>query len=136
LNKTIPHTAATAVCGQTSGRTMIIIAFSHKTSKILPRIFCRRYRHCAPVVQNGDAFTMYQFTRPHQIHVIKLTSRDLQFLSRAGWRFIIRTDIAPQTEKIPHHAPTCVIFTKRVLGVRNMRIQRPDGLYKYLNTHP
>ena len=37
---------------------MIIIAFSNKTSKIFPRIFCGKLKHVAPIIINNNRMIM------------------------------------------------------------------------------
>lgn len=110
---------------------MVIIAFSNKTSKILPRIFCRHFRHCAPIFRDGSKLVMYQFTSMHNISKIELQNRDIAILRAHGWQFIyIPTDI-------PHDfdlscAYSCVDLSKRAIGIRNRFIQTPYGLYKHI----
>lgn len=108
---------------------MIIIAFATNTSKILPRIFCRRFRHCAPIIQSGDKLIMYQFVRRNHISKIQLSMRDIRILKSHGWKFVYLSQ--------PAGAPisgayTCVNFTKRAIKLRAPFIQTPNALYKYL----
>jgi len=110
---------------------MIIIAFSNKTSKILPRIFCRRFRHCAPIVRDGKNLVMYQFTNPRNITKLELQNRDIAILRAHGWRFVyVPMDIPHDFNPIT--AYSCVDLSKRALGIRNLCIQTPYGLYKYI----
>lgn len=110
---------------------MIIIAFSNKTSKILPRIFCRRFRHCAPIFRDGSKLVMYQFTNIHNIIKIELQNRDIAILREHGWRFIyIPTDIPHDFN--PMSAYSCVDLSKRALGINNPFIQTPYALYKHI----
>ena len=51
---------------------MIIIAFSNKTSKLLPRLFCKKFKHVAPIVIGNSQITMYQFVRRGEIAKINL----------------------------------------------------------------
>ena len=110
---------------------MVIIAFSNKTSKILPRILCRRFRHCAPIICAGRKLIMYQFTNIHNITKIELDYRDIAILRAHGWRFIyIPIDI-------PHdfnsgRAYSCVDLSKRAIGINNPFIQTPYALYKHI----
>lgn len=110
---------------------MIIIAFSENTSKILPRIFCRRFRHCAPIVCNKNNLTMYQFTHHNTIEQIHLHPRDIALLRTHGWKFIY---ISPNTKTNYDftHAYSCVDLSKHAIGIHSMFIQTPDSLYKYL----
>lgn len=110
---------------------MVIIAFSNKTSKILPRIFCRKIRHCAPILRTDNKLVMYQFTNMHDISKIELQNRDIAILRAHGWRFIyIPTDISDDFD--PRHAYSCVDLSKRAIGIRNILIQTPYSLYKHL----
>ncbi len=111
---------------------MIIIAFCEKTSKFLPRVLCRRFKHCAPIVATSDhgrQFVMHQFIRPGHIIQIGMNVRDMNLLRRRGWVFI-------QTNEIPnnnwHGAITCVDLCRHVMGWRRRLLQTPDGLYKQL----
>lgn len=110
---------------------MIIIAFSNKTSKILPRLFCRRFRHCAPIFRLGNKLVMYQFTRANNITKIELQNRDIALLRAHGWRFIyIPTDVPCDFD--PNHAYSCVDLSKQAIGIHNIFIQTPYALYKYI----
>ena len=116
-------------------RKMIIIAFATNTSKIIPRLLCRRLRHCAVITPvEPDALVMYQFTRPGVAARLRLHSRDLKILRAHGWSFVY----------VPGHLPrdfnaarafTCVDMTKRALRIRAPHIQTPDGLYQYLRRY-
>ena len=110
---------------------MIIIAFSSKTSKILPRIFCRRLRHCAPILRVGNKLVMYQFTSMHHISTIELHNRDIAILRAHGWRFIyVPTDVPHDFN--PMSAYSCVDLSKRALGIQNLFIQTPYKLYAHI----
>jgi hypothetical protein len=110
---------------------MIIIAFSEKTSKILPRILCRKIKHTAPIAVYHDKLIMHQFITHRVTEKIELNMRDLQLLRRHGWKFIYLTG------KIPHdfcnkNAYTCVQLSKSAIGLKNWRIQTPNALYTYM----
>ena len=110
---------------------MIIIAFSNKTSKILPKIFCRHFRHCAPIVCTGGKLVMYQFTNIRNISEIYLNNRDISILHAYGWRFVyIPVDI--QNDFDPMRAYSCVDLSKRALGIHNICIQTPTALYEHI----
>ncbi len=109
---------------------MIIVGFTNKTSKILPRIFCRRFRHCAPVVieQHGK-MTLHQFVRHNNIAQIPITMRDLRLLRAHGWTFVC----IPHTTHhnfSAHCAHTCVEFTCRMIGMHRLHPITPYGLYR------
>ncbi|MBR4475362.1 MAG: hypothetical protein IKP05_01620 [Alphaproteobacteria bacterium] len=111
---------------------MIIIAFSENTSKILPRILCRRFRHCAPIICNRNNLIMYQFIRHNKIEQINLRTRDIAILRAYGWRFVyIPSDIQLHTNYLLN-AYSCVDLSKRTIGMKSVFIQTPNALYKYL----
>ena len=110
---------------------MIIIAFSHKTSKILPKILCRRFRHCAPIFCVDNKLIMFQFVNMHNISKIILHTRDIAILHAHGWQFIyLPMDIKPDFN--PNHSYSCVDLSKRALNIHNRFIQTPYALYKLL----
>ena len=66
----------------------MIIGFIHKTSKILPRIFCQKFRHCAIILEhNKHRYIMVQI-RLGNVQLIPLKKRDLKILTQHGWVFI------------------------------------------------
>ena len=110
---------------------MIIIAFSDKTSKILPRVLCRGLKHTAPIGVYQDKLIMYQFISTKQIKQIHLNMRDLQILRKHGWRFIYLTGNLP-FKFYNKNAKTCVQLSKQAIGINKWNIQTPNALYKYL----
>ena len=110
---------------------MVIIAFSDKTSKIIPRIACHKFKHCAPIIPCGPDMIMYQFTAPGHVTKIKINMNGIRRLRRNGWHFIYLPCDTPQYFA-ECNALTCVDLTKRALGIHKPWIWRPDGLYKYL----
>ncbi len=113
---------------------MIIVGFTHKTSKIFPRLFCHRFRHCAPIVIDANGqMILYQFVRRGHVSQIPITPRGLQRLRANGWRFIILSG-APHNEFNRHtnYAPTCVALTRHAIGIHGMRPITPYGLYKQI----
>lgn len=113
---------------------MIYIGFSTRSHKILARILCKKYRHCAPILIEKNNYILYQFIKYKKIVPIHLKNKDVNILKRFGWVFI-----KYKTKIIPEHisktnAVTCVQFTKRILNIKNFTIQTPDALLKYL-TH-
>ena len=112
---------------------IVYIGFSIKTHKILARIFCRHFKHCAPVVITKNKCEIYQFTRANKINVIPVKKRDLKILKAHGWQFV-RYNIKNFPKNALHiHAISCVQFTKKFCGIKNANIQTPDSLFKYLN---
>ena len=114
---------------------MIIIAFSRKTSKILPRIICRKFRHVAPMQCRGDKIVMYQFIRPGHIENINMHMRDIKILHAHGWEFIKLNNINMPHGNWWHGAYSCVNMTKRACNIHTVFIQTPDGLYHALNRY-
>ncbi len=113
---------------------MIIIAFSNKTSKILPKIFCQKFKHCAPIAVNKNGqLIMYQFVRQGNIAQIKIRMRDIKILGQYGWKFIYMPCALPRGFN-GRGARTCVGLCKRAIGIKNVTIQTPDALHKYLYT--
>ena len=67
---------------------MVIIGFAPKSSKILPNIFCKKFKHCAVIVRNGKDFILYQFISRRHIEKIRLHMRDMKLLHQHGWYFV------------------------------------------------
>ena len=111
---------------------MIIIAFSENTSKFLPRILCRRFRHCAPIICDNKDLIMYQFVRYNHIAVIHLHARDIEILRSHGWKFIYISPDTPIDKFYPTFTYSCVGLCKHALGIRSIFIQTPYALYRYL----
>ena len=111
---------------------MIIIAFSENTSKILPRILCRKYRHCAPIIPDNDELIMYQFVTRHHIVQIHLNPRDIVILRAHGWKFVYCSPSVTTPAFNFVQSYSCVDLSKRALGIRSFFIQTPYALYKYL----
>ena len=110
---------------------MIIIGFSDKTSKILPRIFCRRFRHVAVIVPNVGGLILYQFVRRGNIVKIPLQMRDIKILRVHGWRFFYLPCALPHDfDNV--RAFTCVQMAKVAIRLRAICVQTPDALYKKL----
>lgn len=108
------------------------IGFSTKTHKILARIICHKYKHCAPIKSSNNNVTIYQFIKPHKIIAIPIKKRDLDILEHHGWKFVrYKAKIDPRSA-LKIRAITCVQFTKRALGIKKTAIQTPDDLLKYI----
>ncbi len=109
---------------------MIIIGFSRKTSKLFPKLFCRKYKHCAPILINkNNEYIMLQFIKKNHIKKIILTLDSLKLLRNAGWEFINIYNIKSYNYK---KSKTCVDLTKKVIGLYAPFIQTPYKLYKKL----
>lgn len=111
---------------------MLYIGFSTRSHKILARIFCKKYRHCAPVMIMHDKCILYQFVQRKKIVPIYLKHKDINILRQFGWIFIPtnKTDIS--FNPLQSNAITCVQFAKRALNIQNIKIQTPDALLKHL----
>ena len=116
---------------------MIIIAFAPNTSKLLPRIICRRFKHVAPIYVKQNKLIMYQFISHNNIAQIPLQMRDLKILVHHGWRFVLLPLAGQKSTKTIMfdniHAMTCVSMVKKVIGMHNIFIQTPYALYKKLH---
>ncbi|MGN0917474.1 MAG: hypothetical protein ACI4NZ_04710 [Candidatus Enterousia sp.] len=109
---------------------MIIVGFTYKTSKILPRIFCRRFRHCAPIIIGADGkMKMYQFIHHGNVAKIPINMRDIRILRAHGWVFICLPD-ANFNKYMKRQHWTCVSFTCGAIGLPRPHPITPYGLYK------
>jgi hypothetical protein len=109
---------------------MLYIGFSIYSHKIHSQIFCHKYKHCAPVVIKGDQAIIYQFVHVNKIKEIIINKKDLNILKQHGWKFIKYHDQIQFVNKI--RCLTCVQFTKQVCGIKNIKIQTPDALLRYI----
>ena len=110
----------------------VYIGFSIRTHKIFARIFCNKFKHCAPVVVTRNKCEIYQFTKRNKITVIRIKKRDLKILKAHGWLFVKYPVKNIQQKATKIHAITCVQFTKKFCRIKNATIQTPDALLKYL----
>ena len=109
---------------------MLYIGFSNYSNKTISRLFCKQYKHCAPVLVNGDTVLIYQFVRINKISKIRIRKKDLKTLKMHGWKFV---RYHKNSKQISHKICfTCVQFTKAVCGIKNINIQTPLALFKYL----
>lgn len=77
---------------------------------------------------------MYQFVRFNKIVLIPIKKRDLRILQQHGWKFVkYACKFAPK-RAIKSKPINCVQWTKHACGIKNMAIQTPDALLKYI-TH-
>lgn len=111
---------------------MLYIGFSNYSNKIHAKIFCHRYKHCAPIVIKDETAVIYQFVHVNKVKKITIKKRDLKILQKHGWVLIKYSTIAQEISK--SHYLTCVQFTKCVCGIKKLKIQTPFALFKYLNT--
>jgi hypothetical protein len=111
---------------------MIIIAFAPNSSKILPNILCKKFKHCAVIVRNENKFTMYQFVAHRHVEKIVLRHRDIGILATYGWHFVyIPRDIKHDFD--PDSSWTCVGMTKHAIGICAPWILTPYALYKHIH---
>ena len=110
---------------------MVIIGFAQKSSKFLPNIFCKKFKHCAVIVRNGAEFIIYQFVSRGHIEKIRLRPRDIKMLQQYGWCFVYVPCALPRN--FPRKNWTCVNMAKDALKMRTLFIQTPDALYRALS---
>ncbi len=110
---------------------MIIIGFACKTSKILPQVCCKHFKHVAPIIIDNDKLQMYQFIKRGKIKKICLKMRDIKTLGKHGWYFVYLTGI-PNLNLENKSCMTCVQFTKHIIGIKSWTIQTPWQLYQAL----
>ena len=110
---------------------MLYIGFSNYSSKSYANILCKKYKHCAPVIINKNEAIIYQFVHINKIVKLIVQKNDIKTLKRHGWTFIKMTS---QPRKTPvRNCLTCVQFTKKMCGIKNIKIQTPLALFNYLN---
>lgn len=112
---------------------MIYIGFSKRSHKIFANMFCRHFKHCAPVIIEKNRCILYQFTNCNNIHKIYLSLRDLKILEKYGWEFIKLNQKNKPQNPIFFKSLTCVQFTKKFCGIKNIKIQTPDKLFMFLH---
>jgi len=110
---------------------MLYIGFSNYSHKIHARLFCREIKHCAPIIVDGDTVIIYQFVRINKIVKIFIKRTDLKKLKKHGWQIIKYSN--DDHIQLNRFCLTCVQFTKYACGIKDIRIQTPMGLLKYLN---
>ena len=108
---------------------MIIIGFSNKTSKPVVQLICGRFKHCAIITKHKNKFILHQFVRRSYIVQIAITKRHIAQLELNGWVFVY-LDSPPG--HFTANSLTCVNYAKNVIGIKNIWIQTPNSLYKYL----
>lgn len=111
---------------------MTYIGFSTRSHKILPRIFCRHFKHCAPIIFYKNKYILFQFSNMYKINPIILCARDLKILERYGWKFIVYKQQIDLNAAMQTKSLTCVQFTKKFCKIKNIKIQTPDALLKYI----
>lgn len=113
----------------------MIIVFSEKTSKILPKIFCRKFRHCAVIFRQDDNKYLMLNPSSRTLDIFVLTQRDLNILKQHGWIFIeTKSNAANQKHHLcsVKHSVSCVVVVKNIIGIKNQFIWTPDQLYRKL----
>ena len=110
---------------------MLYVGFSNYSNKFYAKIFCKQYKHCAPISVNKNTATIYQFVHMNKIVKINIKKTDFKLLKQHGWIFIKYP--AQIKEKHSWLCLTCVQFTKRACGIRNIKVQTPQMLLNYLS---
>jgi len=110
---------------------MLYIGFSNYSNKIHAKLFCNKYKHCAPIIVYKDSIEIYQFVHINKIVKINVQKNDLQTLKKHGWKFVKHSK---DIRNMPLcRSLTCVQFTKKFCGIKNIWVQTPFALFKYLN---
>lgn len=112
---------------------MIYIGFSKQSHKIFAKLFCSNFKHCAPIIIKQNKCFLYQFTSQRNICIICLYKRDLKILEQYGWKFIKYNNKIDLQNALYKKSLTCVQFTKRFCKIKNIKIQTPDSLLKYIS---
>ena len=113
---------------------MIYIGFSTQSHKLFAKILCRKYRHCAPILITRNKCILYQFVSYKKIVPVYIRQQDINILKQFGWVFIKCNANYSTRNVLKSKAITCVQFTKQILNIKNISIQTPDTLLKYLIT--
>lgn len=111
---------------------MFIIAFSNKSNKFLAKLFCKNFKHVAPIYVHKNKMILYQFVKHNNIKKIELKLRDLFILQKHGWQFLVfagQLNTAVNTKL----CFTCVQLTKTMIKLKSPWIQTPEALYKKLS---
>ncbi len=108
---------------------MVIIGFSDKTSKIIVQLVCGHFKHCAIITKHANKFVLHQFVKRNYIEQIIITKRHIAQLELNGWVFIYLNSPPRHFNK---KCWTCVSYAKHAIGIKNLFIQTPNSLYKYL----
>ena len=109
---------------------MLYIGFSDYSNKTLARMLCKKYKHCAPIIIDNKNIVIYQFVHMNKIVKIIRPKCDLNRLCQNGW-VLIKYHTQPK-QNIKKKCLTCVQFTKYVCGIKNIWIQTPLDLFKYI----
>lgn len=111
---------------------MVYVGFSLRSHKKIANIMCKNFKHCAPIIIENENYKLYQFVDRKNISIIKIKKRDLKILEKYGWQFI-RYECKPNINLLKTKYLTCVQFTKHTCGIKNITIQTPDKLFRYLS---
>ena len=112
---------------------MIYIGFSKQSNKIIANMFCNKFKHCAPIIIKQNKCFLYQFTSQRNICIICLNKKDLKLLTEYGWIFIRYNNNINLQNALYKKSLTCVQFTKKFCNIKNIKIQTPDFLLKYIS---
>ena len=111
---------------------MVYIGFSTKTHKLMGRILCKHFRHCAPIQITKTQIVLYQFVNKNNIVKIPMKLRDINILRHNGWEFIKYSGKFAPGHELKSKSITCVQFTKHVCMINKITIQTPDALFRFL----
>lgn len=109
---------------------MVIVGFSDKTSKPFVRLICGHFKHCVIITQHKNKLILYQFVKQNDVVQIVISKRGIAQLELNGWVFVY-LDI--NASKLDSRRLTCVNFVKNAIGIKNIFIQTPNSLYRYLS---
>ena len=112
---------------------MFYIGFSTQSHKISARLFCKKFRHCAPLYIGTKKCILYQFVSLKKITPIPIRRRDIKILSNHSWIFVKYKCKPNLKHALQAKNLTCVQFTKSVCNIKNKSIQTPDALFRYIN---
>jgi hypothetical protein len=114
----------------------IIIAFAPKTTKLLPRLLCRKYRHCCVIFPVAAQRRTLVQIGADGVRLFPVNARALRRMEQAGW--VMARVEKPKGRAPGLHAPglpsflTCVGFAKKAAGIRNPMVWTPGQLYRII----
>lgn len=112
-------------------KNKMLIGFTHTSSAVLPRFFCRIFRHSAVVIDG----VLIQIATDG-VRCFPVGPREIRRLENAGWVFIKCNLQSAKFNCNLHFANctflTCVGFAKRAAGIRAPFIWTPDQLFRKL----
>ncbi|MDR2412964.1 MAG: hypothetical protein LBD50_02005 [Rickettsiales bacterium] len=116
-----------------NGLIFMLIGFTSKSSKILPRILCKNFRHCIVLFNNRRRGYILAQIALDGVRLVPIGAHEIKKLQSAGWIFVKSNPKKSRGRPMVPNFLTCVGFAKRALGINKPFIWTPDQLYKYLN---